>query len=653
MSSQPPPSQYFPTIYYNPQFWSTSGTDNSNYLLRIGTPTSIATSTSFSGAVISNTLASTTTTTVGTDLNLTNRNKLSSVKDVSVTTTLVSGDPEYINIVPTSATAFTITLPRCDVSTKIGTKFSFFFTDPNGYAPLVTIQVSNSTFERIYETYSPLSSFIISSLNGTNTIELVSIAINSALPAKSVWSATSIAVDYALFAYVNTPNIFTDTNDFTAGSALVPTPLATDISTKAVNTTFLNSKLRVDNTLNNVSSGLNALANVTTGYNNLAFSTSANQLMTDGYNNIGIGTQANYNHNGNNNVAIGIGALTSGGSQIVTNNVAIGALALGNATTGCDGNFALGTNCLSSLSNGTNNCLMGYYGGGAMTTANYNSGVGFGVLNTITSGNNNSALGVGAGSGIVLGNSNTFLGTGSGASGDFSEGSSVGFGAVFSANNEIALGRATETVKVYGNLVTVGTTTSTGVTTATGVINSNGGIVNTGTITSTGAITATGAVNSNGGIVNTGTITSTGAITATGVVNSNGGIVNTGTITSTGRITANGGITNINGMNLFSSNTFQTGSFTISSPYFHIYPVAPTATQTITLPTPVVGLLGVTFTIRRVAGTSTIAINSATSNIYPVASFTVSAVILASGVFSTTITCTYLTAATFGWFKIA
>ena len=648
MSTQPPPSQYFPTIYYNPQFWSGT-TDNSNYLLRIGTPTSIATSTSFSGAVIANTLASTTTATIGTDLNVTNRNKLSSVKTVSGTTTLVNGDPEYINIAPTSSTAFTITLPRCDVSTKIGTKFSFFFTDPNSYYPVITIEVNNSTFERIWETYSPVMSFTISSLNLINAIELVCIAINASLTSAVVWSTNTVATDYSLFAYVGIPNTFTDTNSFAStttftgsivangltitptelgyidgvtsniqtqlngkvglsgantftatntftGSCLVVTPASTDISTKAVNTTFLNSKLRVNDTLNNLSSGLNALANVTTGYGNVAFSTSSTQFLTDGYNNIGIGQQANCSHNGYNNIAIGVGALASTPSQIVTNNVAIGYLALSTCLTGADGNFALGASCLTSLSTGTNNCIMGYYGGGAMTTANYNSGVGYGVLNTITSGSNNSGLGVGAGSGVLLGNSNTFLGTSSGASGDFSEGTAVGFGAVIGANNEIALGRSTETTKVYGNLITVGTTT------------------------------------------------------ATGVINSNGGIVNTGTITSTGRITANGGITNINGMNLFSSNTLQTGAFTISSPFFHVYPVAPTATQTITLPTPVVGLLGVTFTIRRVGGTTTVAINS-NINIYQITN-TLTTVILGSGGYTTTITCTYITASTYGWFKI-
>ena len=998
MSTQPPPTQYFPTIYYNPQFWNTSGTDNSNYLLRIGTPTSIATSTSFSGAVIANTLASTTTTTVGTDLNVTNRNKLSSVKTVSGTTTLVNGDPEYINIAPTSSTAFTITLPRCDVSTKIGTKFSFFFTDPNNYYPVITIEVNDSTFERIWETYSPVMSFTISSLNLINAIELVCINTRTVAPVRSVWSTTSVATDYSLFAYVGVPNTFTDTNTFTGGitasatqtinfgtnnptmggsnvsgvvktsgnesisgtktfttaidslkitptnrpelsnnkyigannmvldwfdpqniifngngtwttylpsvlsgtttrlgsrftfgmtsawtgtktvqaqgtqyiydggtavtsisvslerttqpyiellctnyssnaicwtvvgkayqysipatmtfnagitasatqtinfgtnnptmggsnvsgvvktsgnesisgtktftdivsstinaittlsiggvslysiflttsnamndyarlaynntflgttlfqyyiptinsslypttnyqlspkiyvddsfasvfggtpkqflnaisftnyapqtaidpvtpldlvnkgyidnyvigssavsntwvstnefttalrtsvsavastdvinksyadtnlsnasllsatntftgtsntftgSCLVDTPASTDISTKAVNTTFLNSKLRVDDTLNNVSSGLNALANVTTGYGNLAFSTSANQFMTTGYNNVGIGQQANYNHNGYNNVAIGVGALTSSPSQIVTNNVAIGALALGNATTGADGNFALGSNCLGALSNGTNNCIMGYYGGGAMGTANYNSGVGYGVLNTITSGSNNSGLGVGAGSGVLLGNSNTFLGTSSGASGDFSEGTAVGYGAIIGANNEIALGRSTETTKVYGNLVTNGTTTSTGVTTATG------------------------------------------------------------------RITANGGITNINGMNLFSIDTVRTTAFTISSPFFHIYPVNPTANLTITLPVAGATNLGTTFTIRRVGGTATTTIISASSNIYPFTSFTAGNSILGGSQYTTTIVCAYLNnTPTFGWFKI-
>jgi hypothetical protein len=217
MTTQPPPTQYFNNIIFNPNFWNqttagiTQAQADALYLARTGTPTSIASLTSFSGGITTNTTA-----TVGTDLTLTNRNKLSSVKTVSGTTTLVSGDPEYINIVPTSSTAFTITLPRCDVSTKIGTKFSFFFTDASNFYPVITIQVNNTAIERIYDTYVSVTSLTISSSASVNAIELLCTAIKASSPSAVVWSTNTIATDFGLFAYVNVPNTFTDTNDFTA-----------------------------------------------------------------------------------------------------------------------------------------------------------------------------------------------------------------------------------------------------------------------------------------------------------------------------------------------------------------------------------------------------------------------------------------------------
>jgi len=98
-----------------------------------------------------------------------------------------------------------------------------------------------------------------------------------------------------------------------------------------------------------------------------------------------------------------------------------------------------------------------------------------------------------------------------------------------------------------------------------------------------------------------------------------------------------------------SSSILRTGNFTVSTPYFELYPLAPTATQTITLPTASFGLLGIRFRFRRVGGTSTVAINSASANIYPNTGFTASNVLIASGNFNVVVTCSYITSTTYGW----
>jgi len=70
MTSVNPPIQYFIGIIYNPQFW----TDTSNstlYLGRIGTPTSVASNTTFNGTLTTNGISNTGTITT-TDLTVTN-----------------------------------------------------------------------------------------------------------------------------------------------------------------------------------------------------------------------------------------------------------------------------------------------------------------------------------------------------------------------------------------------------------------------------------------------------------------------------------------------------------------------------------------------------------------------------------------------------
>ena len=92
--------------------------------------------------------------------------------------------------------------------------------------------------------------------------------------------------------------------------------------------------------------------------------------------------------------------------------------------------------------------------------------------------------------------------------------------------------------------------------------------------------------------------------------------------------------------------TIRTGSFTTTAPYQEYYPIAPTATQTITLPVASASLLGVRIRLRRVGGTIGVAINSASVNIYPNTSFTAVNVLLAANVLNVVVTCLYLTSTT-------
>jgi hypothetical protein len=97
-------------------------------------------------------------------------------------------------------------------------------------------------------------------------------------------------------------------------------------------------------------------------------------------------------------------------------------------------------------------------------------------------------------------------------------------------------------------------------------------------------------------------------------------------------------------------STLRTGGFTVSLPYYEIYPLAPTANITITLPAASASLLGIRLRFRRVGGTITTVVSSSSSNIYPNNSFTPNNVLLGASVLNNVITCMYLTSTTYGWF---
>jgi hypothetical protein len=94
MSQVSPPIQYFPTIIYNPAFWTSSSSSN-QYLGRTGTPTSIATNTTFTGTLTTNGITNTGAIST-TDLTCTNM----------ITGTIQKAQKAYCNTTNTNGTYF-------------------------------------------------------------------------------------------------------------------------------------------------------------------------------------------------------------------------------------------------------------------------------------------------------------------------------------------------------------------------------------------------------------------------------------------------------------------------------------------------------------------------------------------------------------------
>jgi hypothetical protein len=144
-----------------------------------------------------------------------------------------------------------------------------------------------------------------------------------------------------------------------------------------------------------------------------------------GNTNVGETALASASLSGNNNTAVGAGALylnTTGGNSTGvgtnalrnnttgSNNSAFGASALEANTVG-DNNTAFGLNTLKSNKDGVNNVGVGISALHSNTSGYNNTSVGQGSLYNCTSGHSNSALGLNAGLTLQSGYQNTLLGT--------------------------------------------------------------------------------------------------------------------------------------------------------------------------------------------------------------------------------------------------
>jgi hypothetical protein len=154
---------------------------------------------------------------------------------------------------------------------------------------------------------------------------------------------------------------------------------------------------------------------------------------------------------GDNNTAVGLGALkqadeaginrnTAVGHTAATNlsngasNTAIGSRAMGTGVVTGDNNTAVGESAGVAITSGANNTLIGASTGQSLTSGTSNTAIGINAMANFTvTGNSNTTVGNAAGYSITSGGNNLFLGNDSGRSG------SPG-GNITTASNEIALG---------------------------------------------------------------------------------------------------------------------------------------------------------------------------------------------------------------------
>lgn len=153
---------------------------------------------------------------------------------------------------------------------------------------------------------------------------------------------------------------------------------------------------------------------------NVAFGAGALTNISTGQYNVGIGRNALTNvTTGQYNVVIGDGGLANTNGSV--NNVAIGANVLNQTSTGSSNN-CIGYGSGFWMTTGAGNIGIGISainGTPAGITGSYNTAIGYGAMSGVTSGGNNTCIGayasVGAGSAITTGNYNVIIGSATGS----------------------------------------------------------------------------------------------------------------------------------------------------------------------------------------------------------------------------------------------
>ena len=171
---------------------------------------------------------------------------------------------------------------------------------------------------------------------------------------------------------------------------------------------------------------------------NTAFGINALITNTNGNDNTAVGQGAlQVNISGNNNTAVGKFALNANTSF---NNTAVGQGALQVNTTG-ETNTAVGKSALTSNIGGSRNTAFGSSALAYNTSGNENVAIGVSTLQNTTTQSYNTAIGRFAGSDSdKVGENNTFLGANTAISGNWSNSTAVGYGAIATASNQVQLG---------------------------------------------------------------------------------------------------------------------------------------------------------------------------------------------------------------------
>lgn len=202
--------------------------------------------------------------------------------------------------------------------------------------------------------------------------------------------------------------------------------------------------------ISGVAVGAGALSSITNGGYNVAVGTSALTSCTGGSNHTAIGTSSMpYTTGGNSNVAVGYGALWY--NTTGSNSVAIGANALQSNTT-YSRNTAIGQEALY-YANTSDNIGIGYQavkGAASGITGASNIGIGNWSLQALTTGYGNISIGVTTSGGVSTAANVTVIGNSAFPTGNYSNITSLGANSSVTGAYQVQLGGSGTTAYAYG-----------------------------------------------------------------------------------------------------------------------------------------------------------------------------------------------------------
>jgi len=573
MSEQNPPTFYFTNINYNSQFFidgnsSISQSQLNNYLLRIGSPTSIATNTTFTGTLTTNGITNTILPITTTDLTVSNviqgtalnsNNVLSQNNNANAT--------HYLTYTDLSTNGYGMLQKHATLSFNPNTEiFTVDTIDIQNRINIPTGIPTTSNSDRAVNS-AWVKSLNYAPLDGANAWTGNTNTFNSFLPTSTITPSGSNQLCNK--SYVDTKggltlsNAWSGTNTF--NSFLPSSTIAPTTINQFCNKTYVDTKAGL--TLNNTFSGTQTINN------NLLVNVSpiTGSILLQ-YDDITMFEMSQYSVSAPFCISPGFSQITFNYSPVFKSNVGLdGGYTFGFGTSGYGaGYLQIGDGSLSILTGG------GFF---TDTIEPYGIGTDQQIYSTLDDGRT-----------VTFGNSGT--------------------------TNALSIQFATTTfnrpITILSNI-----TSNSLVVTPTQLSFLNN--VSSGTIGQSQLLN--------------------GYIDLSTAQASIGGIK---TFTS---------LVSVKSQYIHSSFTLTTGTtLSIGVPIYEIYPLAPTSNLTITLPTPTISLIGVRIQFRRTGGTATVTIISATSNIYPNNSLTLTSSIMASGVYTAIIYCTYITASTYGWF---